>query len=160
MRTADEIRDEIDPIKREIYAAGYDMISEDVPSSQIILSGYGFEKRLDSRAISQLDLTFRSGLLPDGRRHDWVSESDGSAAKLRELIRLDSGRLPIEEEIDKANGVETACNSMDFDALCRPLIKFLNDNYHPHVKVIVTPTGAELLEGMRTTGEITDYLKD
>jgi hypothetical protein len=41
-----------------------------------------------------------------------------------------------------------------------PLIKYLCENHHPHVSVIVTPTGAELLEGKQSTGEIKDYLKD
>lgn len=41
-----------------------------------------------------------------------------------------------------------------------PMIKYLNENCHPHVTVIITPTGAELLEGLRFTGEITEYLKD
>jgi len=47
-----------------------------------------------------------------------------------------------------------------FEKACRPLIKYLCENHHPHVSVIVTPTGAELLEGKKTTGEILDYLKD
>ena len=47
-----------------------------------------------------------------------------------------------------------------FEAVTRPVIKFLNDNCHPHVSVVVTPTNAELLEGVCSTGEILDYLKD
>jgi len=35
----------------------------------------------------------------------------------------------------------------EFERATSKLIKFLNDNCHPHVSVIVTPTGAELLEG-------------
>lgn len=42
----------------------------------------------------------------------------------------------------------------------RPLIKYLCENHHPHVTVIVTPTGAELLEGKQSTGQIMDYVKD
>lgn len=41
-----------------------------------------------------------------------------------------------------------------------PLIKYLCENHHPHVSVIVTPTGAQLLEGLKSTGEILDYIKD
>jgi len=47
-----------------------------------------------------------------------------------------------------------------FEEAARPLIKWIAENHHPHVKVIVTPTGAELVEGLRTTGEILDYIKD
>jgi len=48
----------------------------------------------------------------------------------------------------------------EFDTICRPLLKFLCDNCHPHVSVIITPTNAELLEGVCSTGEIMDYVHD
>lgn len=35
-----------------------------------------------------------------------------------------------------------------FEEACKPLIKFLCENCHPHVSAIVEPTGAELLEGV------------
>ena len=47
-----------------------------------------------------------------------------------------------------------------FEALCRPLMKFLNDNFHPHVMVIVTQTNAEILEESFSTGLIMDYVHD
>lgn len=47
-----------------------------------------------------------------------------------------------------------------FTKACRPLIKYLAENHHPHIKVIVHSTGAEMLEGVKTTGEILDYLRD
>lgn len=47
-----------------------------------------------------------------------------------------------------------------FRDACLPLIKWICENMHPHVSVIVTPTGAELLEGVKCTGEIHDYIKD
>lgn len=48
----------------------------------------------------------------------------------------------------------------EFEQVVRPVIKWLNENMHPHVTVIVTPTNAELLEGVRSTGQIMDYVKD
>lgn len=48
----------------------------------------------------------------------------------------------------------------EFEAVCRPVIKWLNDNVHPHHKVIITPTGAEIMEGRLFTGHILDYVKD
>lgn len=48
----------------------------------------------------------------------------------------------------------------EFDTLCRPLLKFLCENCHPHVSVIVTSTNAELLEGCCSTGVIMDYVRD
>lgn len=47
-----------------------------------------------------------------------------------------------------------------FDEAVRPLIKWLNGNGHPHMTIIVTPTGAELVEGVMATGKVLDYLKD
>ena len=40
-----------------------------------------------------------------------------------------------------------------------PLIKYLNENYHPHTKIIVEHTRIEVLEGI--SSEITfDFLVD
>ena len=36
----------------------------------------------------------------------------------------------------------------EFESIVRPLIKFLNDNCHPHVSVIVDNSTAELSEGV------------
>ena len=47
----------------------------------------------------------------------------------------------------------------DFETASKPLIKFLNDNCHPHVTVIVDTTSAELLEGIESIGT-EEYLKD
>jgi hypothetical protein len=47
-----------------------------------------------------------------------------------------------------------------FKEAALPMIKWLCENVHPHHSVIVTPVGAELLEGQCCTGQITDYLKD
>lgn len=43
-----------------------------------------------------------------------------------------------------------------------PLLKLLNDSQkcHPHMKVIVTSTSVELVEGVYSTGTIMDYVKD
>lgn len=41
-----------------------------------------------------------------------------------------------------------------------PLIKLLNEEYHPHVTVIITPTSVELLEGICVVPEIYDFVKD
>lgn len=41
-----------------------------------------------------------------------------------------------------------------------PLLKYLNENYHPHVTVIVTPTSIELMEGIMAIPKILDHVKD
>lgn len=48
----------------------------------------------------------------------------------------------------------------DFIEASKPLIKYLCENHHPHVSVIVTPINAELLEGSISTGDIFDYIKN
>lgn len=47
-----------------------------------------------------------------------------------------------------------------FDEAASPLIKWLCENCHPHVIVIVTPTGAQLVEDVESTGQMMDYAKD
>lgn len=49
---------------------------------------------------------------------------------------------------------------IDFDAVVRPVIKYLCENHHPHVTVIITPTNAELLEGKKSTSQIMEYVVD
>lgn len=41
----------------------------------------------------------------------------------------------------------------------KPLMKYLADNHHPHVKVIVESDNAELLEGLRTVRTV-EFIKD
>jgi|SRR3972149_891173 len=48
----------------------------------------------------------------------------------------------------------------EFTQAVRPLIEYLAQNHHPHHTAIVTNTGAELLEGQKSTGKIMDYIQD
>lgn len=47
----------------------------------------------------------------------------------------------------------------EFDALAKPLIKFINDNYHPHVSMIIDGTHAEVLEGVMVVST-DEFVKD
>ena len=51
-------------------------------------------------------------------------------------------------------------NESRFEELARPMVKYLCEEYHPHVTVIITPTSAELLEGLKTIGRVEDYIRD
>lgn len=42
----------------------------------------------------------------------------------------------------------------------KPLIKFINENGHPHMTAIVTPTSVELLSGESVVTDILDYVLD
>lgn len=46
-----------------------------------------------------------------------------------------------------------------FIEAANPLIKWLNDNIHPHAKVIVECDGAELVEGL-LSHPTTEFIKD
>lgn len=46
-----------------------------------------------------------------------------------------------------------------FNEAVRHVIKWLNENKHPHCAVIITPTCAELLDGVMCTGPVLDYVK-
>jgi hypothetical protein len=48
----------------------------------------------------------------------------------------------------------------EFTQACRPLMQYLAENHHPHVTAIVDGTGGQLLEGLKSTGKIMDYIKD
>lgn len=50
-------------------------------------------------------------------------------------------------------------NAKRLEELARPLIQWLNETYHPHVTVIVTPVGVELVEGVFSV-PVTDYIRD
>ena len=41
----------------------------------------------------------------------------------------------------------------------KPLVKFLCENFHPHVYVIVEPGGAEFVEGLARV-KIEEFIKD
>lgn len=47
----------------------------------------------------------------------------------------------------------------EFEAVTRPVIKWLNKNCHPHVSVVIEPTSAELLESVCAV-HTKDYIRD
>lgn len=47
----------------------------------------------------------------------------------------------------------------EFGHLARPLIAWLNEKHHPHTTIIITPTSAEVMEGIMAF-PTNDYLKD
>jgi hypothetical protein len=48
-------------------------------------------------------------------------------------------------------------NEGKFEELARPMIKYLCENYHQNVTVIITPTSAELFELLINIGRVEDY---
>ena len=56
------------------------------------------------------------------------------------------------------NSKEAEARRIAFEEAARPLIKYLAENYHPHVTAIITGTSGELLEGLCNLGKVFDYL--
>lgn len=48
----------------------------------------------------------------------------------------------------------------EFTAIVRPVMKWLCENHHPHTSIYIDGTNAQLLEGIASTGVITDYVVD
>jgi len=49
--------------------------------------------------------------------------------------------------------------ALEFETLSELLLKFLNDNCHPHCKIIISPTSSELVEG-QVVLNTNKFLKD
>lgn len=47
-----------------------------------------------------------------------------------------------------------------FKHLAEQLVQYLCENHHPHTKIIIDGTGAEIVEGVKSTGTIEKYIKD
>ena len=47
---------------------------------------------------------------------------------------------------------------VEFEALTRPVIEWLNKNCHPHVSEVIEPTSAELSEGVAAI-HTNDYIR-
>jgi len=67
------------------------------------------------------------------------------------------------------NGIEYAIyrieleeKKADFEEAARVVMKHLAnpEKYHPHYRVIIDSTNAELLEGKQSTGQTLDYITD
>lgn len=47
-----------------------------------------------------------------------------------------------------------------FEEMSEIVLKYINQNHHPHTTIIVTPTSVQVLEGLKSTGETLDYIID
>ena len=118
----------------------YDSQSIDYPDYQIYLKNL--------QVLSSFDFSDFSYNQIYHKFHDLALVIPGLGAKLVQ---------------EKINGYEKRLKELrkrsTFEEAAKPLIKYLNENHHPHTTVIVTPINAELLEGcmgMRTL----EFVKD
>jgi hypothetical protein len=59
----------------------------------------------------------------------------------------------------KLEGMFTEEQRKEFEELCRPIIKWINNNGHPHMTAIIDTVHYELLSG-EIARTIHDYIKD
>lgn len=89
-------------------------------------------------------------------RHDsWV----GSLKDNETLAESDGYRRGLLTAIDI---IETFERDAEFDEIARVMMKFMANpkKFHPHHRVIIDSTHAELLEGKQSTGQVLDYIID
>jgi hypothetical protein len=58
--------------------------------------------------------------------------------------------------------IERLEKEADFEEVGRVMMKHLGqgDKYHPHITVITTNSTCELVEGLRSVGQVMDYVPD
>jgi hypothetical protein len=58
--------------------------------------------------------------------------------------------------------IETLEKEATFEEIARMMMKHLAnpEKYHPHYRVVIDSTNAELLEGKESTGKVMDYITD
>ncbi len=61
-----------------------------------------------------------------------------------------------------AGRVKEAEQNAEFEEIARVMMKHLANpvKYHPHHRVVIDSTNAELLEGKESTGRVMDYITD
>lgn len=99
----------------------------------------------------------KCGLLMDNceGHPDYAFDDYGGWKHMDELDKED------EMQAQMRNDVAERKKKMDeLTEAARPLIKFLNENHHPHTRAIVDPTGVEVVEGIMSNPKIYDYMRD
>ena len=93
---------------------------------------------------------------------------------LRDRRKCFIGNLRTKESVAKSEGfreglmcaigiIEALEQQAEFDEIARVMMKHMGDRtdlYCPHHYVFITSTTAELMQGQRTVGQVTDYIKD
>lgn len=75
----------------------------------------------------------------------------------------------VEPNSEFGKGIQQAINVIEweekqseFEEIARVMMKHLGqgEKYHPHHTVIITNSTAELVEGVRSVGQVMDYIPD
>lgn len=47
-----------------------------------------------------------------------------------------------------------------FESLSTKILKYLNNNHHPHTIIVATTTNVQVFEGLKSTGEVLEHVLD
>lgn len=81
------ILNEPNPYLREILAAGYDRVMEDLMGNclKLIRTSDQYIKEVPRIKLTEI-FTIKTAILYSGEKHSWISEADGSADRFRKII--------------------------------------------------------------------------
>jgi len=96
-------------------------------------------------------------------KHGWrfvvYTNIEGCKAECEILERDRNGMQTFEPELVPSGLILTTEQLRELHDASKPLVKFLCDNFHPHVQVIVSPNSSEFVEGLAMT-KIEEFIKD
>lgn len=76
------------------------------------------------------------------------------------VLKYDNNELSVlsdqsfKENFNEINDADIQAETDLLTQACDPAIKYLNDQYHPHTMIIITPTGVQVFEASRYIGDI------
>lgn len=82
--------------------------------------------------------------------------------KLSERKEQQNNSIVIREFEAAIEDIKQMEENAEFEEAARVMIKHLCNpqKYHPHHTAVINPTYAELLEGVKSTGKVLDYVAD
>lgn len=89
--------------------------------------------------------------------------TDKIIGRLEEIMEYSLKRKKFHNGLKKAiEVIQELEEDAEFEEVARVMMKHLAnpEKYHPHHRVVLDSTNAELLEGKQSTGQVMDYITD
>lgn len=77
-----------------------------------------------------------------------------------EKVQIAGAFMAADLDRRQAGGCGLGKDYDEFLEAARPMMEFLAVHQHPHTLAIITGTNGQLMEGLKGTGEIMDYIQD
>lgn len=110
-------------------------------------------RKIADKIINKINSEFNLELMTV----DCAAMSDTITAILNKEMETKKSCSNCSNSVCKENTVEKDCTDNnyenwqpDFEAVIKPVIKYLAENHHPHTKIMIDSNTAELLEGQKT----------